>query len=280
MASLTVATAPRNGARMDGDVPHPPYTTRLQKGGALVGEMRALLLSWRPERGTADDLVARNVLGHGSQARARDVINRTFIPRFVRSHPTDLWRTMVVFERAAVTRDVTLALHFHLAAESEPLLADCAAWLHADRPPGAAVSVDEIVRFMMRAPSDRFPAGRWTETVSRKVARGLLAALRDFGHLRGASRKALATPLLPPVAFAWIAAHRAALGARGLLLLRNEVWSRFGLGERAVERLFLECHARDLLQYHAGGSVVRVTFPTDDLEAYARVLTQDRARTA
>lgn len=265
---------------MDGDAAPLPYTTRLLKGGALVGEMRTLLLAWRSGADNVRALVAQNALGHSSHARARDVITRTFVPRFVRSHPAELWRAMVPFERGEVPRDVTAALHFHLAAEADPLLADFAAWLHADRAPGAAVSVDDVLRFLARAPSHRFPAGRWTETVARKVARGLLAALRDFGHLRGASRKTLAAPLVPPMAFAWIAAHRASLGARGLALLRCEVWARFGLGERAVERAFLECHARGLLEYHAAGSVVRVVFPTDDLEGYARVLVEGKARTA
>ena len=144
------------------------YTTRLQKGGALVGEMRALLLAWDDRTGLVDELVTSNVLGHGSRMRARDVIMRTFIPRVVRSRPPGLWRARACFERGGAPRDATLALHFHLAAESEALLGDFSAWLHADRSADAPVVVEDCLRFLARSPSSYFPEGRWSETVSGK----------------------------------------------------------------------------------------------------------------
>ena len=255
----------------------PPYTTRLQKGGALLADMRALLLLWSDSSDCVDHLIARNALGHGSRGRARDVITRSFIPRFVRSRPPDLWRAMAIFERAGVPRDATLALHFHLAAEAEPLLSDFAVHVHADRRPGSAVTVDDALRFLRRSPSERFPDGRWSHDVGTKVARGLLAALRDFGHLRGQRKKILAVPALPPMSFAWIAAHRQLLGARGTRILRDVAWQRFGLGERAVERLLFECHACGYVQYHAAGSVVRLDFAAASLEGIAHALVEGRA---
>jgi hypothetical protein len=255
----------------------PPYTTRLQKGGALLADMRALLLLWSDRSDCVDDLIARNALGHGSRGRARDVITRSFVPRFVRSRPPDLWRAMAVFERANIPRDATLALHFHLAAESEPLLADFALHIHADRGPGSAVTVDDVLRFLRRSPAERFPDGRWSTDVATKVARGLLAALRDFGHLRGTQKKFLAVPALPPLAFAWIAAHRQLLGARGARILRDVAWQRFGLSERAVEHLLFECHANGYVQYHSAGSVVRLDFAAASLEMLAHGLVEGRA---
>ena len=257
-----------------------PYTTRLQKGGALVADMRALLLAWSDAPGCADALIARNALGHDSRARARDVLQRVFIPRFVRSTPPDLWRPMAVFERAGVDRDVTLALHFHLAAEAEPLLGEFAAYLHADRGPEAVVSTDDVIRFLQRAPRERFPEGRWSVIPAVKVARGVLAALRDFGHLRGEHKKFLAVPRLPPLAVAFIAAHRVACGAVGARILRDPAWARFGLDERRVELALFDCHARGMLEYHAAGSVVRLEFAAGSLEDLAHVLVEGRARSA
>lgn len=255
----------------------PPYTTRLQKGGALLADMRSLLLLWSDRSNCVDDLIARNALGHGSRGRARDVIMRSFVPRFVRSRPPDLWRAIAIFERAGVPRDATLALHFHLAADAEPLLADFAIHIHADRRPGATVTVDDVLRFLRGSPVERFPDGRWSPEVSTKVARGLLAALRDFGHLRGQRKKFLAVPPLPPLSCAWIAAHRQLLGVRGARILRDVAWQRCGLGERAVERLLFECHACGYLQYHAAGSVVRLDFAAASLEEIAHALVEGRA---
>jgi len=58
------------------------YTTRLQKGGALVGEMRRLILEWDGTPECVERLKEANVLSSPTRRRARDVLIRTFIPRF------------------------------------------------------------------------------------------------------------------------------------------------------------------------------------------------------
>jgi hypothetical protein len=241
--------------------------------------MRALLLLWNERPDCAEDLIVRNVLGHASRTRTRDVVLRLFVPRFVHSTPRDLWRSMAIFERGQVARDVTLALHFHLTAEAEPLLADFARYIHADRPSGAPVTVDDVLTFLGRAPAERFASGRWSTSMATRVAQGVLAALRDFGHLRGDQRKFLVLPALPPQAFAWMAAHRRLLGVHDARLLGDVAWQRFGLSERAVERLLFESHAHGYLQYRAVGSVVRLEFGAEPLEELAHVLVEGRART-
>lgn len=70
------------------------------------------------------------------------------------------------------------------------------------------------------------------------------------------------TPLyLPTEAFAFIAMIRHELGVRGAAALADPVWKLFFLGETAVERFFVEAHQRNLLQYHAAGSLARIGSP-------------------
>ena len=45
-----------------------------------------------------------------------------------------------------------------------------------------------------------------------------------------------------------------------------------GLGRDGVERFLIEADQNGLLEYQAAGSVVRIGFPTQSLEEYARVL--------
>lgn len=97
------------------------YTTRLQKGGALVDEMRSLTLSWRVD---ASEQEGPDLVGLPSRTRARDVINRAFIPRFVQSVPPDLWKVAKALEQASADRLVILPLHYYAAAASEHLLWD------------------------------------------------------------------------------------------------------------------------------------------------------------
>jgi hypothetical protein len=134
------------------------------------------------------------------------------------------------------------------------------------------VRVTDVLRFLYRSPSIRFEGRHWSKEVSIRVARGLLAALRDFGVLSGAVKKRIKPMLLLPESFAFIARVRHDLGVLGHAALEDPCWRLFFLGETAVERLFLEAHQRKLLSYLAAGSVIRIEFPGHDLEAYAREL--------
>jgi hypothetical protein len=257
-------------------VQHRLYTTRLQKGGALVAEMRRLTLEWNDAEGCAERLVASNVLSWPSRRRARDVITRVFIPRFVRSNPPDLWRPVSVLERAEWSRESLLPIHYYAAAAAEPLLWDFAIEFLVDREIRGLpeVRTDDAVRFIRLAPADRFPNGRWSPTVSLKVARGLLAGLRDFGMLTGTGKKRITPIYLPTESFAFIAMVRQVAGIKGRATLTDPCWRLFHLSDTSVEQHFLDAHQRKLLSYHAAGSLVRLEFPAGNLQEYAHELSK------
>jgi len=136
-----------------------PYTSRLQKGGALLESMRALSLVW--EDGQDDNhQLALNVGGLPSRHRANEVIRRTFVPRLVESDPPNLCRVAAVLERAGADRSIIVPLHYYLTADSEPLLWDFVVeelFLFAGT--GHEVNTDQMVRFIDSKPDERF-AGR------------------------------------------------------------------------------------------------------------------------
>lgn len=255
---------------------HSEYTSRLQKGGALVSEMRRLVVEWSDHPGAADRIVETNAIGSPSRARLRDVVVRTFIPRFVRSQPPDLWRSVAVLERAGWPASAIVPIHYYAAAVAEPLLWDFVTDVLADRFGRGLldVGVDDAKNFLAAAPAARFAGGRWTPTVTTKVARGLLAALRDFGLLSGSVKKRLTPLYLPTETFAFLAMVRHENGMRGSGLLHDDAWRLFLLPDLAVERFFAEAHQRKMLTYHAAGSSVSVSFPSGTLEEYARELAE------
>jgi hypothetical protein len=253
-----------------------PYTTRLQKGGALVGEMRLLSQHWDGEPGCADQLLRSNVISAPSRLRARDAITRTFVPRFVSSRPADLWRPLGILERAGWKAERILPLHYYAAAAAEPLLWDFVVQVLAERHAGGQTEVGtgDVLRWLRQTPDNRFVGQRWTAAVSTRVARGLLAALRDFGVLAGAVKKRLAPLYLPTESFAFLAMVRSLLCFGGKRSLGDPCWQLFWLSEAAVERFFIEAQQRKLLEYHAAGSVVRVEFRVNTLDEYAHELAQ------
>jgi hypothetical protein len=253
-----------------------PYTTRLQKGGALIADMRRVLLEWDGTLGSADRIVRTNAVSAPSRHRALDIVTRTFIPRFVNSRPPDLWRGVQVLEQAGWSQAALLPLHYYAAAAAEPLLWDFVVDVLSNKHASGQdqVRVIDVLRFLDRSPSIRFEGRHWSKEVSIRVARGLLAALRDFGVLSGAVKKRIKPMILLPESFAFIARVRHDLGVLGHATLEDSCWRLFFLSETSVERFFLEAHQRKLLSYLAAGSVIRIDFPGHDLEVYARELAQ------
>jgi hypothetical protein len=107
-----------------------------------------------------------------------------------------------------------------------------------------------------------------------RVAQGLLSTLRDFGVLQGAVNKRIAPAYLPVTAFAYIAFYLKQRQPSGAKLLEHPDWKLFFLNRESVERFFFEANQHSLLEYHAAGTVTRLTFPADTLEEYADVLAE------
>ena len=60
----------------------------------------------------------------------------------------------------------------------------------------------------------------------------------------------------------------------GAKLIDLPDWKLFFLPREGVERFLFEAHQNNLLEYHAAGTVTRLTFPADTLEEYAHVLAE------
>jgi hypothetical protein len=106
------------------------------------------------------------------------------------------------------------------------------------------------------------------------VAQGLLSTLRDFGVLRGAINKRISPACVPVPAFAYVMFYLKQHQRSGARLVEHPDWRLFSLNREAVERFLFEAHQHGLLEYHAAGSVIRLTFPAETLEEYSNVLAQ------
>lgn len=260
---------------MDPRETSPKYTTRLQKGGALLDDMRLLVQNW-DERPAWEDQVQlglrSNLLGKETWARSSDVIRRAFSHRFVKGDPPNAWLIVRAIENRCVCLDVLKPLYYWITARSDALLYDFVTdFLSAQsRSPGLHIRIEEVAAWITN--SLRVNGQEWTPTVTLKVGRGILAALRDFGILEGASRKRLAPVYLPIESFAYLAFLLNQLGSSGSNLVNHPDWRLFLLPPSLVEKLFLEAHQRGLLRYEAAGNLYRIDFHADTLEEMADVI--------
>lgn len=249
------------------------FTSRLQKGGALLSDMRLMVSRWSDEMSEAGMTpdIAR-MLTKSTRARAKDTYIRAFRPRFIAGNPPEAWRLARTLEDHAAPPEVTTPFYYWLTARAEPPLYEFAsAALYAkSRSHDREVRIEETVAWLdKRVQKD---GKEWTPTVCKKVARGILATLRDFGILEGAVRKRVAPVHLAPQTFALIAFVLHELGTEGKALVAHPDWRIFLLGETGADHLFMECHQHRWLRYDSAGNIRRIEFLADSFKEYVDVV--------
>lgn len=247
-------------------------TSRLQKGGALIDDMRQLVFNWDDQRSAESPFQATaRILHKSTRARAADTYRRAFLPRFINGYPPDAWRLAKELESVNTSIEIVRPFYYWITARAEPLLYRFVTenLFEKAKTSDPEVRIDETVSWIKRILANERKS--WSSTVQVKVARGLLAALRDFGILEGATRKRIAPVHLPLEAFCFIAFCLNNLSEL-YSLVEHPDWKLFLLNETAVERLLLESHQHGWLHYQAAGRVRRVEFPVTDFEEYVRVV--------
>lgn len=247
--------------------------SRLQKGGALLSDMRRLVAVWSADAAAGEpNAFVIKTLGKPSVARAHDTYIRAFRPRFLEGDPPQAWMLARALEDADADPDTAKAFYFWITARAERLL-----YLYVTDELIAArssahrqIKVEDAMRWLRE--QLRLSGKEWTPTVTRKVARGMLAALRDFGVLQGATAKTIAPRHCPLEAFAMIAFCLQEMGCSGRAIVQHPDWRLFLFGEREVERALLECHQKGWLGYHAAGAICRIDFPRIPFKEYVHVV--------
>lgn len=254
------------------------FTSRLQKGGALLEDMRMLVRVWEvgmEQRDPVPELV--RILPKVTVARVRDTFSRAFRPRFINGSPLEAWKLARILENENADGSVVRPFYYWITARAEdPMHQYVTDVLYPQsRTRNRDVQSEEAAAWLSRQVAGK---GReWTPTVARKVARGLLAALRDFGILEGANRKSIAPAHLTPAVGAIIAFCLHEMGCSGRELVQHLDWRLFLLGETGVERMMMECHQHGWLRFDIAGAIYRVEFPSVSLKEYVHDVLGQRA---
>jgi hypothetical protein len=248
-------------------------TSRLQKGGALLSDMRQIVSIWTDELPENDPIsILSRHIPKTTVVRLKDTLTRAFRPRFLNGSPPNAWRLAKVLEDQDADLRIIKPFYYWITARSE-----CALYGFVNdvvyarsRSIERDIRVDEAISWLYHQLT---LAGKtWTPTVVKKVARGMMAALRDFGILEGATRKRVASVHLPPEAFTLIAFCLHNMGITGRDLVKHPDWRLFLLGESGVEHLFLESHQHGWLNYESAGNLWRTEFSHSSFEDYAHAV--------
>lgn len=248
-------------------------TSNIMKVGAHVDDTRVLLRVWDDALDTDDNvsrIIDQNLLGLPSQSRARDVIVRALRPRFFADGPgripalrhlstdADAFRDACYFELTRVDALVTAFVEEQIPR-----------WWSEGR---LAINTSDAREWIDKLIADG-RAVDWSENIRNRVARGMMAALRDLGRLTGPAsspRKELVQPGISTPGFAYVAARvrDEAVSSRGLVF--SSVWKRWMLDPALVDTMLDRLAARGILYYSTAGSSLRVDWRLHSLEEVVR----------
>lgn len=252
------------------------YSCRIAKAGAFLADTKILLASWDDALSPAENLAAfqrDNILGKTSRSRLN-----ILLPIFRRRYLADpsVLRALVTLIRGQIPATaLDRVLYFHTALAT-PLLHDVVVdvllpWYEQGI---REIGMERLKAVIAEWVAQGRTAGNWSDYTTHRVAQGVLSTLRDFGVLEGSVNKHMASPYLPVEAFAYIAFYLKRNQPSGERLVNAPEWRLFFLSREVVERLFMEAHQRRLLEYQAAGSIVRIAFPAESIEEYARVVAE------
>ena len=236
-----------------------PYTSNLQKGGALLDVSALFVAAWNPSRTYDANVAAAGDLGGMSAVRRADLSDRILRRRFVDpgGHVVTALKVLLASDQQAF-RD---ACYFE-TGRAEPLLADFAEgvlfdWYQTGR---TTVTVDDAVQWLSGC-ARRGLTAPWSDAVRTRVARALLATLRDFGVLegvKGGTAKRLAHPYPSVAGFAYTCWRLHELGVTAATIERSRVWRRWLLDETDVATLLADLAQHGVIMLNRAGSVTRI----------------------
>ena len=250
------------------------YTSKIIKASALIADTKTLLGAWDLSLSTQENMQrARrdNIFGKASRSRVEDILT-IFRQRYV--DDADVLRALLVLTHSALPAEALDRILLFHSGLSDPLLHDTVTqmvWpLYRD---GLRTLRVETVQQQLREwVAEGKTTTEWGDYTLLRVARGLVATLRDFGVLEGKANKRIAPLYLPIEAFAYVALALRREEPSGERLVAHRSWRLYLLSPIEVERLFMEAHQRHLLNYEAAGSVIRIEFPAESLEEYAHAI--------
>ena len=256
------------------------YTVSITKGAALINEMKTLLRQWSPSedyRVFLERIQQTGVLSKETAYRTHDLVNRVFRPRLLTPDDRAARALKLLFE-AGVDNSALNELLLLYSARADDVLYDFVVrrfWPLA-RSGAVLMQVDAALSFLEEINRTGQVSQVWTQTTQLRIARGLLAALRDFGLLRQAKRgrREIVLYRLTAVSVAYLAHELHFAGLPDAAVAEHADWGLYGLDRAHVlDRLDLLGPRLGLLVQRAG-SVVRITWSQPSMESLIHVLTR------
>lgn len=118
------------------------------------------------------------------------------------------------------------------------------------------ISVSDVLEFLEREASDNLAVKKWSPSTRTKLAQSILAALRDFGVLRGIYNKQLQRPQVSSETVFQLLCVLLAEGNHGRAVVEAPDWHLFLWSEDDAAKALADLAQRRWIRFERGGRTV------------------------
>jgi len=118
------------------------------------------------------------------------------------------------------------------------------------------ISVPEVLEFLERETVESSTVKKWSPSTRTKLAQSILAALRDFGVLRGIYTKQIQRPIVSAEAVFHLLCVLLAEGCHGRAVIEAADWLLFLWSEDDVAKALADLAQRQWIRFERGGRTV------------------------
>ncbi|WP_145167967.1 BrxA family protein [Rubripirellula lacrimiformis] len=255
-----------------------PYTIRISKGAALLPETRMLLREWKVDEDAAslaERVLEADLLGKATARRVRDIVQRCFAPRLLSPAGCPARHMKRLVENRS-SNDWFRDLCLLYSARADRLLRDSITVFLTDaiNEGRLSVTVDTATAFLCEAEEKGMMESPWAAETKKKVSRGVLKALAEFGLLSTNSRKPreILSFRPHPIAVAYLAYDLHFSGKSDAGVASHQDWSIWQCNKAVVRESLDELSRHGLWVFQAAGNVVRITWNASTMEEAVDVL--------
>jgi hypothetical protein len=211
-----------------------PYSSRIIKAGALIGDTKTLLSHWDVDASVEENInrVRRdNVFGKASRSRVEDIL-AIFRQRYL-AEKSVTKALVTLVRRKFPTAALERLFYFH-SARADQLLHDAVTEILVPMRTRGLVDINaqEFQRSLAKWVDEGMTTGHWSKPTITRIAQGLLSALRDFGILQGAVNKKIAPAYFPVESFAYLVFYLKRHQPSGAKLIELSDWKLFFLSRK------------------------------------------------
>ena len=251
------------------------FVSNIMKVGAHLDDTRALVQVWDDTISNEENVervVDGNLLALPSRSRANDVMVRALRPRFVEPDAGILPALRELAVHPEAFRDACYYELTRVDALVAGFVAEqLAPWWDDGR---IAITTSDAREWIDKLVSDeRVPD--WSSNIRDRVARGMMAALRDFGRLTGtrsSSKKEISRPGISIGGFAYVAFRLHQEGRSSRAILASPAWRCWLLDDDRVDEMMHRLASLGVVYYSVAGSTLRIDWRLGSLLEVARVV--------